>query len=122
MLTTLYLIVFKNMFFIVLISLCLGLLILTLAYIVSPKASDIEKLSAYECGFDPFDDARLKFDVHFYLVSILFLIFDLEIVFLFPWAVYLAFVGTIGIYTMLFFLLVLTLAFVYEWYFGALDW
>lgn len=113
---------FKNLLSLLVIGVLLGLVLLTVSYIISPKASDLEKLSAYECGFDPFDDARLKFDVHFYLVSILFLIFDLEIVFLFPWAVYLSFVGTFGIYTMLFFLILLGFAFFYEWYLGALDW
>jgi len=120
--SVLYTLILKNMLGILVTSILLGLLILVLSYLVSPKASDIEKLSAYECGFDPFDDARLKFDVHFYLVSILFLIFDLEIIFLFPWAVYLAFVGTIGVYSMLLFLFILAFAFFYEWYLGALDW
>lgn len=118
----LYLLLLKNMLGILVIGILLGAVILIFSYLLSPKASDIEKLSAYECGFDPFDDARLKFDVHFYLVSILFLIFDLEIIFLFPWAIYLAFLGTAGIISMILFLLILTFAFFYEWHLGALDW
>ena len=81
-----------------------------------------EKLSAYECGFEPFDDARRKFDVRFYLVAILFIIFDLEIAFLFPWAVSLADIGLFGFLSMMAFLAVLTVGFIYEWCKGALDW
>ena len=84
--------------------------------------SDSEKLSAYECGFEAFDDARSKFDVKFYLVSILFIIFDLEIAFLFPWAVSLKNIGALGFYSMMFFLFILTVGFIYEWKNGALDW
>ncbi len=81
-----------------------------------------EKLSAYECGFEPFDDARRKFDVRFYLVAILFIIFDLEVAFLFPWAVSLADIGVFGFLSMVGFLAVLTVGFIYEWCKGALDW
>ena len=81
-----------------------------------------EKLSAYECGFDPFDDARSRFDIRFYLVSILFIIFDLEVAFLFPWAVSLNKIGLFGFWSMMVFLLILTIGFVYEWQKGALDW
>ena len=81
-----------------------------------------EKLSPYECGFEPFDDARRKFDVRFYLVAILFIIFDLEIAFLFPWAVSLADIGLFGFLSMMAFLAVLTVGFIYEWCKGALDW
>ena len=81
-----------------------------------------EKLSAYECGFEAFDDARRKFDVRFYLVAILFIIFDLEVAFLFPWAVSLADIGLFGFLSMLAFLAVLTVGFIYEWNKGALDW
>jgi NADH-quinone oxidoreductase subunit A len=81
-----------------------------------------EKLSAYECGFEPFDDARRRFDVRYYLVAILFIIFDLEVAFLFPWAVGLADIGVFGFLSMLAFLAVLTVGFVYEWNKGALDW
>lgn len=81
-----------------------------------------EKLSAYECGFEPFDDARRRFDVRFYLVAILFIIFDLEVAFLFPWAVSLSSIGMFGFWSMIGFLAVLTVGFIYEWCKGALDW
>ena len=81
-----------------------------------------EKLSAYECGFEPFDDARRRFDVRFYLVCLLFIIFDLEVAFLFPWAVSLSHIGAFGFLTMMAFLVVLTVGFIYEWRKGALDW
>ena len=81
-----------------------------------------EKLSAYECGFEPFDDARRRFDVRYYLVAILFIIFDLEVAFLFPWAVSLSDIGVFGFLSMLGFLAVLTVGFIYEWRKGALDW
>ncbi len=81
-----------------------------------------EKLSAYECGFEPFDDARRRFDVRFYLVAILFIIFDLEVAFLFPWAVSLSHIGALGFWSMIGFLAVLTIGFIYEWCKGALDW
>ena len=93
-----------------------------LSKILSPSSPDTEKLSAYECGFEAFDDARSKFDVKFYLVSILFIIFDLEIAFLFPWAVSLSNIGELGFYSMMFFLFILTVGFIYEWKNGALDW
>jgi NADH-quinone oxidoreductase subunit A len=83
---------------------------------------DPEKLSAYECGFEAFDDARMKFDVRFYLVSILFIIFDLEVAFLFPWAVSLGKIGLFGFWSMMVFLGVLTVGFIYEWRKGALEW
>ena len=83
---------------------------------------DKEKNSPYECGFEPFNDSRMKFDVRFYLVAILFIIFDLEIAFLFPWAVSLKNIGALGFYSMMFFLFILTVGFIYEWKNGALDW
>ena len=83
---------------------------------------DAEKLSAYECGFEPFDDTRRRFDVRFYLVAILFIIFDLEVAFLFPWAVTLGQIGWLGFASMMGFLGVLTVGFIYEWRKGALDW
>ena len=89
---------------------------------VGPNNPDKEKLSAYECGFPPFDDARGRFDVRFYLVAILFIIFDLEVAFLFPWAVSLGNIGFFGFYSMMFFLMILTVGFIYEWKKGALDW
>lgn len=86
------------------------------------RKPDAEKLSAYECGFDAFDDARNKFDVRFYLVTLLFIIFDLEIAFLFPWAITLGEIGLFGFWSMIIFLSVLTVGFVYEWKKGGLDW
>lgn len=88
----------------------------------SKSRPDPQKLSAYECGFDAFDDTRSRFDVRFYLVSILFIIFDLEIAFLFPWAVSLGDIGLFGFWSMMVFLFVLTVGFIYEWKSGALDW
>ena len=90
--------------------------------ILSPKNPDPEKLSAYECGFDPFEDSRIEFDVRFYLVAILFIIFDLEIAFLFPWAISLGNIGLLGFSSMMIFLGILTVGFIYEWRKGALDW
>ena len=92
------------------------------AIMIAIRRPDPEKLSAYECGFDPFDDARMKFDVRFYLVSILFIIFDLEVAFLFPWAVTLGKIGMYGFWSMIVFLAVLTVGFTYEWRKGALEW
>ena len=91
-------------------------------FIFSPKNPDPEKLSAYECGFEPFDDSRMEFDVRFYLVAILFIIFDLEIAFLFPWAISLGGIGSLGFWSMMVFLGVLTIGFIYEWKKGALEW
>lgn len=93
-----------------------------LSFIIAEQKPDREKNSAYECGFEAFSDARRRFDVRFYLVSILFIIFDLEIVFLFPWAVTLGHIGWIGFGSMMFFLGVLTVGFIYEWKKGALEW
>ena len=93
-----------------------------LSLVVAKQKPDPDKLSAYECGFDAFDDARHKFDVRFYLVAILFIIFDLEIAFLFPWAVSLGAIGMFGFWSMVVFLGVLTVGFIYEWKKGALDW
>ena len=91
-------------------------------FISSPNNPDPEKLSAYECGFDAFDDSRMEFDVRFYLVAILFIIFDLEIAFLFPWAISLGKIGIFGFWSMMAFLAVLTIGFIYEWKKGALEW
>jgi len=91
-------------------------------FISSPNNPDPEKLSAYECGFDAFDDSRMEFDVRFYLVAILFIIFDLEIAFLFPWAITLGKIGVFGFWSMMIFLAVLTIGFIYEWKKGALEW
>ena len=100
--------------------LSLGFLILNFAF--SPKNPDPEKLSAYECGFQPFNDSRMEFDIRFYLVAILFIIFDLEIAFLFPWAITLGNIGYFGFFSMMLFLFILTIGFIYEWKKGALDW
>ena len=91
-------------------------------FILSPKKPDPEKLSAYECGFEPFEDSRMEFDVRFYLVAILFIISDLEIAFLFPWAISLGNIGLMGFSSMMIFLFILTIGFIYEWKKGALDW
>ena len=91
-------------------------------FLASPSNPDPEKLSAYECGFDAFDDSRMEFDVRFYLVAILFIIFDLEIAFLFPWAISLGNIGLLGFTSMMIFLFILTIGFIYEWKKGALDW
>jgi len=90
--------------------------------LVAPKRPDSEKLSAYECGFEAFDDSRGRFDVRFYLVAILFIIFDLEVAFLFPWAVSLREIGLFGFWSMMIFLTILTVGFIYEWKKGALEW
>ena len=93
-----------------------------LSFALSPKNPSDEKLSPYECGFEPFHDARSKFYIRFYLVALLFIIFDLEVAFLFPWAVSLKFIGITGFLSMMFFLLILTIGFIYEWKKGALEW
>jgi len=100
----------------------LGLALVVAALVIAPQKPDVEKLSAYECGFNAFDDARMKFDVRFYLVAILFIIFDLEVAFLFPWAVTLGQIGLVGFWSMMVFLGVLTVGFIYEWKKGALEW
>ena len=91
-------------------------------FLAAPSNPDPEKLSAYECGFEPFHDSRMEFDVRFYLVAILFIIFDLEIAFLFPWAIALGNIGFLGFISMMIFLFILTIGFIYEWKKGALDW
>jgi len=107
-------------FFFVALGLSTGFIILN--FLFSPKNPDPEKLSAYECGFEAFGDSRMEFDVRFYLVAILFIIFDLEIAFLFPWAISLGNIGALGFLSMMIFLFILTIGFVYEWKKGALDW
>src|SRR5215203_4477578 len=104
------------------VSLAIGLALLVAPFVVAYKNPDVEKLSAYECGFNAFDDARMKFDVRFYLVAILFIIFDLEVAFLFPWAITFGDLGWFGFWSMMIFLGVLTVGFVYEWKKGALEW
>tara|TARA_B100001971_G_scaffold119709_1_gene110203 strand:- start:84 stop:461 length:378 start_codon:yes stop_codon:yes gene_type:complete len=104
------------------IALLLSIGFIVLNFFLSPKNPDPEKLSAYECGFEAFGDSRMEFDVRFYLVAILFIIFDLEIAFLFPWAISLGKIGLIGFWSMMFFLFILAIGFIYEWKKGALDW
>jgi len=104
------------------VALVLGLLMLSLGFLFGRGSKTKAKLSPYECGFDPFEDARIPFDVRYYLVAILFIIFDLEIAFLFPWAVSLNKIGISGIIAMGIFLLVLVIGFIYEWKKGALEW
>ena len=100
----------------------IGLALLVAPFVIAPSKPDPEKLSAYECGFNAFDDARMKFDVRFYLVSILFIIFDLEVAFLFPWAITLTKTGLFAFWSMVVFLGVLTIGFISEWKKGALEW
>ena len=100
----------------------IALPLLLVPFLIAYKQPDPEKLSAYECGFNAFDDARMKFDVRFYLVAILFIIFDLEVSFLFPWAVAFGKLGSLGFWSMMVFLAVLTIGFIYEWKKGALEW
>ena len=107
-------------FLVIALVLSLGFIVLNFAF--SPKNPDPEKLSSYECGFEPFNDSRMEFDIRFYLVAILFIIFDLEIAFLFPWAITLGNIGYFGFFSMMLFLFILTIGFVYEWKKGALDW
>ena len=104
------------------LSLAFGLILMLAPFIAAVFNPDNEKNSAYECGFEPFESARLKFDVRFYLVAILFVIFDLEVAFLFPWAVGFQHIGSLGFWSMMLFLLILTIGFVYEWKKGALEW
>ena len=104
------------------VALGFSLILLVVPTLIAFRNPDPEKLSAYECGFNAFDDARMKFDVRFYLVSILFIIFDLEVAFLFPWAISLKHVGVYGFWSMMIFLGVLTIGFIYEWRKGALEW
>ncbi|MEO8652416.1 MAG: NADH-quinone oxidoreductase subunit A [Hyphomicrobiaceae bacterium] len=104
------------------VALFIGLALMIAPFLIAVRNPDPEKVSAYECGFNAFDDARMKFDVRFYLVAILFIIFDLEVAFLFPWAVAFKEVGAFGFWSMMVFLGVLTVGFVYEWRKGALEW
>jgi NADH-quinone oxidoreductase subunit A len=108
------------LFLFIALGLSIGFILLN--YLVAPNNPDPEKLSAYECGFEAFDDSRMEFDVRFYLVAILFIIFDLEIAFLFPWAISLGNIGLLGFWSMIIFLSVLTVGFIYEWKKGALEW
>jgi NADH-quinone oxidoreductase subunit A len=100
----------------------LAMVMIVASFVLAQQRPDSEKLSPYECGFEPFEDARARFDVRYYLVAILFIIFDLEVAFLFPWAVSLGDIGAFGFWSMLVFLGVLTVGFAYEWMKGALEW
>lgn len=104
------------------IGVLIGILPIFLGFILGPRKPDKAKLSPYECGFDSFEDSRLPFDVRFYLIAILFIIFDLETAFLFPWAVVLRHIGTIGFWAVMIFLAILIVGFIYEWKKGALEW
>ena len=108
------------LFLFIAIALSIGFIFIN--YLASPSNPDPEKLSAYECGFEAFGDSRMEFDVRFYLVAILFIIFDLEIAFLFPWAISLGEIGVLGFWSMMAFLGILTIGFIYEWIKGALEW
>jgi len=99
-----------------------GLAPLLVGFVMGPRRPDSEKLSPYECGFEAFEDSRMKFDVRYYLVAILFIIFDLEIAFLFPWAIVLDKIGMFGFFAMVLFLGILVVGFIYEWKKGALEW
>src|SRR4051812_37434527 len=112
---------FPILLFIV-VGLALGAILLSLGKLLAPNRPDPEKLSPYECGFEAFEDARMKFDVRYYLIAILFILFDLEIAFLFPWAVVLQDIGFEGFVAMMIFLLILIVGFIYEWKKGALEW
>jgi len=104
------------------VAVAIGFVLLAAGRVLGPHRPDAQKLSPYECGFEAFDDSRMKFDVRYYLVAILFILFDLEIAFLFPWAIANGTVGIAGFWTVMVFLLVLTAGFLYEWKKGALDW
>ena len=106
----------------ILVGLTIGVLPMVAGFVLAPHKPDAEKLSPYECGFEAFEDARMKFDVRYYLVAILFILFDLEIAFLFPWAVVLEEIGMFGFVSMMIFLAILVVGFIYEWMQGALDW
>ncbi len=106
----------------IIVGLAVGVGPVVLGWLLAPNRPDSEKLSPYECGFEAFEDARMKFDVRYYLIAILFILFDLEIAFLFPWAVALKEIGMLGFVAMLVFLAVLVVGFIYEWVKGALEW
>ena len=106
----------------IIVGLAIGVMPLLLGRLLAPNKPDEAKLSPYECGFEAFEDARMKFDVRYYLVAILFILFDLEIAFLFPWAVALKEIGPLGFWSVMVFLSILVVGFIYEWKKGALDW
>jgi NADH-quinone oxidoreductase subunit A len=106
----------------ILVGLAFGIVPIMAGWLLAPNKPDSEKLSPYECGFEAFEDARMKFDVRYYLVAILFILFDLEIAFLFPWAIVLEEIGLFGFVAMMIFLGILVVGFIYEWMKGALEW
>ena len=106
----------------ILVGIAMGGAMLVVGRLVSPNHPDPQKLAPYECGFEAFEDARMKFDVRYYLIAILFILFDLEIAFLFPWAVVLPDIGIFGFWSMMIFLAILIIGFIYEWKKGALEW
>ena len=106
----------------ILVGIAVGVVPLVLGYVLGPNRPDAAKNSPYECGFEAFEDARMKFDVRYYLVAILFILFDLEIAFMFPWAVVFKDLGAFGFWSMFVFIVILTVGFVYEWKKGALEW
>ncbi len=106
----------------ILVGMAVGVVPVVLGWLIGPNKPDSEKLSPYECGFEAFEDARMRFDVRYYLVAILFILFDLEIAFLFPWAVVLDEIGIFGFVSMMVFVGILVVGFIYEWRKGALDW
>ncbi len=106
----------------IIVGIGVGLVMLTLGSFVAPNRPDAEKLAPYECGFEAFEDARMQFDVRYYLIAILFILFDLEIAFLFPWAIVLPGIGVFGFWSMMLFLGILVVGFIYEWKKGALEW
>jgi NADH-quinone oxidoreductase subunit A len=111
-----------SLLFYIFFSAFIAFVLFFLSYIIASHKADTEKLSAYECGFDPFNDARNTFEVRFYLVAILFIIFDLEISFLFPWCITVGNLSPVGFWSMMIFLIILTIGFIYEWQKGALEW
>ena len=113
---------YSKIFIFLLFSLFLSICMFTFSFLLVKQKDDVEKLTAYECGFNPYNDARKVFDVKFYLVAILFIIFDLEVAFLFPWALTLNKTMHFGFWSMMVFLIILTIGFLYEWRKGALDW
>jgi NADH:ubiquinone oxidoreductase subunit 3 (subunit A) len=113
---------YKNIFIFFIVAFIITLVIFSISFFFVPRSPELQKISAYECGFDPFGDARSRFNVRFYLVAILFIIFDLEIMYLFPWVLVLNRIGFFGFVTMGLFLFILTIGFAYEWIRGALDW
>ena len=113
---------YTSLFLFIIIALIIASLIPTLSYILGIKKGDNEKVSIYECGFDPFTDSRQKFEIRFFLVAILFIIFDLELSFLFPWSIIISEISLFGYWTMIIFLVILTIGLIYEWLKGGLEW